>query len=477
MTTVDDYQRIHVSGVGDGTMTALARIFHRRGARVSASAVRRTPAVEALAQLGVAVVSQPNEEVLGDTGLVIHPAGRTADDAAMRLAERHGIDTLDEGAALVQMAKGHRTIAVTGTHGRATVTSMIAWILECAGFQPGFALSSRAHNFGAEGRDATDEWFVFELDERLACHREVQLDYAVCNFLELVPSTYYRGVDDIVAAMRNCLESNRRLKELFVNLDCLGNRELIRGAALRPTGYGLDHHTEFRAELLDPPDGGGYRFEAFHRDDRLRRFELSIPGRYNVVNALGAVAVAARLRVDIEVIAEALSSYQGLENRYTVATGGGVTIVKDFARHPVGVGRVVSSERRGFDGTLVGVFAPSRPETTPVDVEQFAPALADCDEVVVVDRFERRDRLEALADELRRTGSTTVRFGDPGEPLAEQLADSVRPGDKLLFFGDEDFLGDADHVQAELASRAARTEPEAEQRRFDSPLTEGDDPS
>lgn len=476
MTADEGRQRIHLLGLGTGHTVGLARILHQRGFAVSGSTSGVTGAVMRLEELGLDVATDAEPKQPSDVDTVVHPPG-FGDRASEVAADMEGdVQVVDTGTLLADIVGDLRTIGVTGTHGRATVTSMIAWILECGGWNPGFLVSTRSDNFEVEARDGQGRWFVIELDESLAFHRDLQCDYVVCSYLDLL-SPESSGSDDIVATMRRFLEANHRLKEAFVNLDCKGNRELIQKAALRPTGYALQHRTEFRGDVIDENQGddrgaGKLQFDMFHRDHRLGRFQLSIPGRYNMVNALGAAAVGQRLGVSTDEIAGALESYRGMENRYTVATGGGVTIVKDVVRHPAAIQRVLTTARREVDGRLVAVYALSEGTIGGADADDYAAAFAECDEVVLVPRGDGAN-VEALADRVRTAGTETV-VADEATPT-DQIVDRAGPGDKLVFMGNDAFLRIADHVQAGIVSRAGEAPPEEEQQRFDSPLNEGDE--
>lgn len=458
MSHLDDTERIYVCRLEEGRMAGIARILSERGYDVRGSARRPTPAVASLDETGIDVDIDPDIDSdkagLEATDLVVHPP--QTDDELVDQARRAGLETVAEAPILAEITEPFRTIGVTGTHGRATVSTMVAWILEAAGHRPGFVVSSPSRNFGVEGRDGADRWFVLEVDERLVSHRDLEPDYVVCNFLDLEPGTYYGDDDDIVGSIREFLESNRRLKEVFANLDCRGNRQVVRTSTIRPTGYSLDHKTEFRGETTETEPN--LEFEARHRDELIDRFNLRIPGRYNVVNALGALVVGHRLRISSETIAEALDSYEGLQNRYAVSSAAGITIVKDFAAHPRAVGRLVESARRQLDGPLTAVFDPQGEPSLRAESDAYTESFDACDELYVVgDGEDRPDG--GLSD----------------EEIEQHLLDELEAGDNVLFVGGDRILRRADHLQAQLAERAGRTRPEGDQPRFDGPLTGGDD--
>ena len=141
-------------------------------------------------------------------------------------AQRLEIPILHRSVVLNELIAGMRTIGVTGTHGKGTVSSMIAWILECAGWDPGFIIGGMLQNFGTNSRAGAGRWMVVEIDESDGSHANVNVDYVVCNFLEPDHLNYYRDWDDIIEKMQTFLEENDGLLDVFLNLDCSGNRRL-----------------------------------------------------------------------------------------------------------------------------------------------------------------------------------------------------------------------------------------------------------
>lgn len=445
----DDRERIEI--IGDGPRSAgLAKILDQRGHDVSGPV--------------------GGEEVEG-VGVVVDAAESDAPNERRRRLHSGDAEVIGLSEALQWLVEPFRTIAVVGTHGTGTVSSMIAWILECAGRRPGFLLSAEAHNFGASGRDGAGRWFVVELDERMATDHRFRCDYLVSSFLELSLPSYYKEIGDIARALRRFVESNRRLKEMFANLDCAGNRKLIEEVALRPTGYSINYRTEFRGHYEE--NGTPIDFRADHRENDLGEFRLQIPGGYNVVNALGAIAVAKRLGIETEVIERALDSYEGLSNRFAVARGGGVRLIKERASHPTALARMVDSAARGVEGAYCGaVQLPKAPMDASFRV-QLLEAFEPCDAVTVFvdDEGDQGEAaIQSLVDERPE-----IEIETDAQRLVDELAEMATEGDTLLFVGDDRFLRNADHVQAQLATEAEKGPPKGSQPRLDGPLAEGDE--
>lgn len=476
---IDGIGRVHMLGIGGIGVSAVARILHARGVEVTGSDVRESSLTEALRAEGMNIVIGHDPKNVEGADLVVVSTAIPDENVELVAARKAGIPVEHRSSILAKLLEGYRTIGVTGTHGKGTVSSMIAWILECAGLEPGFVIGGMLNNFGVNARDSGGKWMVVEVDESDGSHHNIACDYVVCNFLELDHLNYYDGLDDIIAKMASFLESNTRLKEAFVNLDCAGNRELVERVNLRPTGYSMEHRAEFRGELLDKGQLP-IRYRAYHRDEVLGDWELNLPGRYNVVNAMGAIAVARRIGVAPEVIGEALATYKGLENRFTIAQGGGVTIVKDYISHPTGIKKVLESAKDLVDGRVISVFKPYRYTLIKYLKDEYGEAFQGSDEVIITTMYAAEEdpipgiNTQTVVDRIEANGLPVTFI--PNQPdINDYLLETVKPGDKIIFFGGDDFFRQADQILAEFARRAAKTEgDDAAQPRFDGPLNEGE---
>lgn len=473
---LEGVKKIHLLGIGGIGVSGVARILHARGFEVSGSDVRESVLTEALRAEGVKVTIGHRAENVDGVDMVVVSTAIPATNLELVAAREKGIEIVHRSDVLNALIAGYRTIGVTGTHGKGTVSSMIAWIMECAGLKPGFIIGGMLNNFSTNARDTEGRWMVVEVDESDGSHQNIKVDYVVCNFMELDHLNYYGGLDDIIGTMVRYLEGNERLQEVFVNLDCAGNRDLVERVSLRPTGYAIEHKAEFRGDL----SGLGQlpiRFEAFQSDVKLGDFELNLPGRYNVVNAMGAIAVARRIGIDSEVIAKALSTYKGMENRFTIARGGGVTIVKDYISHPTGIRKVIESAQDLVAGRLISVFKPYRYTLIKYLQDEYATAFQGSDEVIITTMYAANEppiegiNTQLVVDKIRENGLKVTYIPEQAE-INDYLLETLVPGDKVMFLGGDDFFRQADQLTAELARRAARTEARGEQPRMDGPLAE-----
>src|SRR5690554_1063481 len=476
---IDGIGRVHMLGIGGIGVSAVARILHARGVEVTGSDVRESSITEALRNEGMDVVIGHDPKNVEGADLVVVSTAIPEENVELVAAREAGIPVEHRSSILAKLLRGYRTIGVTGTHGKGTVSSMIAWILECAGLEPGFVIGGMLNNFGVNARDSGGNFMVVEVDESDGSHLNIKPDYVVCNFLELDHLNYYDGLDDIIQNMVDFMESNERLKEAFVNLDCDGNRRLCERVALRPTGYATEHLAEYHARLLGPGQLP-IEFEASRRGQVLGELELNLPGHYNVVNAMAALAVCRRLGVEMPAIREGLKTYLGMENRFTIATGGGVTIVKDYISHPTGMRKVLQSSLNLGAGRVISIFKPYRYTLIKYLQHEYGEAFVGSDEVIITKMYAAEEdpipgiNTMTVVERIRENDLECTYIEDQTK-INDYLYEHVRPGDKVIFFGGDDFFRMADEFLAEFTRRAQTSGPGPVQRRVSGPFDEPSD--
>jgi UDP-N-acetylmuramate--alanine ligase len=331
---------------------------------------------------------------------------------------------------------------------------MIAWILDRAGWNPGFVIGGLLQNYATNARPGGGEWMVLEVDESDGSHHRIPCDYLVCNFIEADHLNYYADLDDIIRSMADYLEHNPRLKRAFANTDCTGNRTLLSRLSRPVIGYGL----EPPAEVLGTVVGSGslpVEFVVDRGGRRLGAVALNIPGRYNVTNALGALAVVMELGVSFEVASAALAEFAGLENRFAIVKAGGITIVKDYISHPTGIRRVLESAKDLTRGRIFSVWKPYRYTLLSYLQEEYATAFEGSSEVFITTMYAASEDpipgidTAFIVEKIRGTGMA-VTFVPRDQDLVAELQKRVAAGDKVIFFGGDDFFQMADQWAAKL---------------------------
>jgi UDP-N-acetylmuramate--alanine ligase len=445
-------------GIGGVGVSGVARVLLERGVEVSGSDVRESQLTLMLRGLGAQVFIGHRAENLDGASVVVVSTAIPAGNVELVEAQRRGVPVVHRAQVLAALIEGRHAVGVTGTHGKGTVSTMITWILDQAGLEPGFIIGALPHNYGVNARDGAAR-MVVEIDESDGSHLKVFPQRVVCNFLELDHLNYYKDIDDIVGAMRQFVTQNPSLERLYVNADCAGNLRMIEGlpADLVRTYAVENRAADLRGELV----GKGQlpiRFKVWRGEDCLGEVSLPLPGRYNVVNACGALLVALDMGVEFEVAARALGEFKGLENRFTLVQAGGVWLVKDYISHPTGMRKVLESARDLVTGRVISVFKPYRYTLMKYLEDEYATAFEGSDEILITTMYAANEPpipgvdTDSFVARLRASGYK-VTYLPEQEDVRPWVVQHARPGDVVLFFGGDDFFRLCDRTAVELEAR------------------------
>lgn len=440
--------RLHFIGIGGIGVSAVARVAVERGFRVSGSDVRRSQLTDAMAAIGAHVTIGHRPENVDDIDIVVVSTAIPEHNVELVTARQRGLATMHRSELLAALVEGRHAIGVTGTHGKGTTAAMITWLLEAGGFEPGFIIGGLLNNYHLNARDG-QRVVVAEVDESDGSHRNVPVDALVVNYLEADHLNYYRDRDDIISSMIDAVEKTERIQRAFVNIDCDGNRQLIERVSKPCVTYGVESPANYHA-TLDPRRGLPTRFEVHAFGESLGLFELNLPGRYNVTNAVGAIAVAHTMGVEVEQLRAATASFSGLENRFTVADAGhGVQIVKDYNSHPTAIRKVLDSAADLTRGRIFSVFKPYRYTLTSYLKDEYATAFDGSAQVVITTMYAaNEDPIEGIDTNfvvslLQNRGLDVAHVPDQND-ITAHLEALVRDGDTVIFFGGDDFFRMAD---------------------------------
>lgn len=434
----------HFVGVGGSGMSPLAEILLRRGLRVSGSDLQASPASARLVELGLTFASGHDAANVGDVDVVVRSSAVAKDNPEIVEASRRGIPIIARGELLAELMRPTRGIAVAGAHGKTTTTSMIGWVLDRAGLDPTVVVGGRVAQFGSGARIGNSDLFVAEADESDRSFLRLWPVIAVVTNLDREHLDTYASFEEIEQAFA---EFVGRVPFHGRAVLCADDRSLREMAARMPRAltYGLDDRTARFGAIDIELRGFGSQSTAVRRtggkDEPLGALTLAVPGRHNVANALAATAVAMELGVPFETIAGALSEFRGTARRFErKGEAKGVTVVDDYGHHPTEIAAVLRAARAASAGRVVCVFQPHRYTRTAHLMEDFGPALALADEIVLTDIYPAGERplpgvtLDALAARVRQVHQAVTVVPEIAE-LPDAVARRVRPGDLVITLG------------------------------------------
>ena len=455
MTT---YESVHLVGVGGAGMSGIARILLARGSRVSGSDAKDSMAVRALTALGATVhVGHDASHVPPDATVVVVSSAIRTDNPEVVAARSRGVPVEPRAAALAALMEGYRGVAVAGTHGKTTTTSMLTVALQSCGVDPSFAIGGDLNEAGSNAHHGSGDVFVAEADESDGSFLRYSPAAAVITNVEADHLDHY---GDAATYHRAFAEFAARAGDLLVACaDDPGAVAAASSATARVVTYGTAPDADLRVESV-MLTGARSSFTLVDRGRRLGVFWLSVPGRHNVLNAAAAVALGTGLGFPVAELREGLRSFRGARRRFEArGEAGGVRVFDDYAHHPTELVATLQAARTvAGRGRLVVAFQPHLYSRTQAFAAEFGAALGLADEVVVMEVYGAREdpvagvsgRIVAAAVPL---APEHVVFEPSWSAVAERLAARARPGDVILTLGAGDVTQLAPEILGALESR------------------------
>jgi UDP-N-acetylmuramate--alanine ligase len=442
-------QRVHVVGIGGAGMSAIADVLARMGHTVSGSDLKPSANVERLRALGVAAHIGHDATHVDGADMVTMSTAVPARNEEVRAATQRGIPVLTRAELLAAIACIRRTVAVAGTHGKTTTSSMLAVTLAQAGLRPSFIIGGEVNEIGGGAAWDTGEWFVVEADESDGTFLALPAEVAVVTNVEPDHLEHYGSVDGLVDAFARFLGAASGLR--VVNADDPVAARLGRAASA--VTYGESEDADYR--LVDlRSDRNGTRFTLVHDGLALGTIALPLLGRHNALNAAAAVVTAVSLGAPFTAAARALARFGGVARRFEFSGDrDGVTFVDDYAHLPGEVRAALGAAREGGWSRVVCVFQPHRYSRTEALWRDFGTAFDDADLLLVTDVY--------AAGETPRPGISgrlivqAVLDHDPTRRVAwlphrsdvvRYLCRALRPGDLCLTLSAGDLVSLVDEV-------------------------------
>ena len=444
-------QHIHFVGVGGSGMSGIAEILHNLGYTISGSDLADSATLRRLASLGIQThVGHDAAHVARADAVVTSTAVQASNPEVLRARKLH-IPVVPRALMLAELMRLKQGIAIAGTHGKTTTTSLVASVLAQAGLDPTFVIGGRLNSAGANARLGSGNYIVVEADESDA------------SFLNLLP--VMAVVTNIDADhMETYGHDFGRLKQAFVDFlhrmpfygtailctDDPAVRAIVDQVTCPITSYGFDEGAQVRATNVRAVDGQMHFTVQRRNGVTLPDLEvvLNLPGRHNVLNALSAIAVAVELNIDDAAVQTALAEFKGVGRRFqrygdhALAQGGVVTVVDDYGHHPVEMAATLAAARGAFPGRrLVLAFQPHRYTRTRDCFEDFVKVMGQADAVLLAEVYAAGEAPvvaadgRALARALRVAGKLEPVFVDDITTMAAAAVANAQPGDVLLCMG------------------------------------------
>jgi len=462
-----DIGTIHFVGIGGIGMSGIAEVMHNLGYKVQGSDVADGYVIEGLRKRGIAVTIGQSAENVGDAAVVVTSTAIKRDNPEVEAAYERRIPVVRRAEMLAELMRLKSTVAVAGTHGKTTTTSMIAALLDAGGVDPTVINGGIINSYGSNARLGASDWMVVEADESDGSFLRLDGTIAVVTNIDPEHLDHYGSFEKV----KDCfVEFVENVPFYGAALLCLDHPEvqaiIPRVRDRRIVTYGFAASADVRGSNVTPYLGGN-RFDVIvrERDGSTRTIEgvdMPMPGRHNVQNALAAVGVALEMGIPDATIQQGFAKFGGVKRRFTKVgevpmDGGAVTIIDDYGHHPVEIRAVLSAGRESAQGRVIAVMQPHRYSRLGNLMEDFAQAFNDADMVFITPVYAAGEApvegvsAEDLVEGIKRRGHRSVGVVADAAELARVLAETVQPNDMVVCLG----AGDITKWAASLAGAIA----------------------
>jgi UDP-N-acetylmuramate--alanine ligase len=438
-------KRIHFIGIGGIGMSGIAEVLCNLDFVVSGSDVKRSKYTDRLEKLfNIRISEGHSAENLQDAQVVVYSSAITPDNPEIVFARQTGIPVIPRAEMLAElMTLKPYAIAVSGTHGKTSTTSMIATILGHAGFDPTTVVGGVVETLGSNAKLGSSDWFVTEADESDRSFLMLNPTIAVVTNIDKEHMESYKGMDDVVQCFTDFVNKVPFYGAAIICLDDPNVQLIIPILKRRRVTFGLTAQADVSAFNIRHNQSFSSTFAVRKGNTTLGDIELPVPGRHNVYNALAATAVALELEIPFERIVESFAGFKNANRRFQFkGEANGITVVDDYGHHPTEIVATLSAAKQGGDGKrTVVVFQPHRYSRTKELMDDFVVAFNNADLLFILDIYAASEQpiegitAEALTENIKRYGHKNVAYIGDIKSATDKVCAALEPGDLVITLG------------------------------------------
>jgi UDP-N-acetylmuramate--alanine ligase len=460
-------KNVHFIGIGGIGMSGIAEVLCNLGFTVSGSDLKRSKNTERLEKLhGVKIYEGHDAENVGNAHVVVVSSAVSDENPEVVFAKQHGVPVIARAEMLAElMTLKPYSVAIAGTHGKTTTTSMVATILTHAGLDPTTVVGGVVDRFGSNAKLGSSEWFVTEADESDRSFLMLYPTIAVVTNIDKEHMESYKGMDDVVQCFTDFVNKIPFYGAAVICLDDPNVQLIIPLIKRRRVTYGLTAQADISAHDISFTESFGSSFTVWRGTEVLGQIELPVPGLHNVYNALAATGVALELEVPFEKIADAFSGFRNANRRFQFkGEVDGITVVDDYGHHPTEILATLSAAKFSARGRrTVVVFQPHRFTRTRELMHEFALAFNNADVLYVLDIYAASEppiegiTAEVLTENIKRYGHKNVTYVGSIDTAAARVCENLLPEDLVITLGAGNVTRLSDEIIEELNKRSVGT--------------------
>ena len=451
-------KHVHFVGIGGIGMSGIAEVLLNLGYKVTGSDVRATPITDRLERCGATIYSRHAAENVTSAHVVVTSSAVRTDNPEIREAEQRKVPVIARAEMLAELARLKYSVAVAGTHGKTTTTSMIATILDCAGLDPTVVVGGILNTIGSNARLGKGEFIVLEADESDRSFLLLSPTIAVVTNIEADHLDHYRDLEDIQAAFLSFINKVPFYGAAILCLDEPAVQSLIPQVKRRIVTYGTAAPCDVRITDVNM-EGLGSTFVLRSNGGSVENIKLNVPGMHNVLNATAAYATARDMGVETSLIANGLESFRGVNRRFQVKSCDGITVIDDYAHHPTEIRATLGAAKAANFRRIFAVFQPHRYTRTFHLFDDFARAFNLADSILILDIYPAGENpiegitTPALIEKIKSFGHKSVLYAPNFEMIESYVIANARDGDAVVVMG----AGNVTKLSDTLSERFSRT--------------------
>jgi UDP-N-acetylmuramate--alanine ligase len=434
-------RHVHFIGVGGIGMSGLAEILRTLEFDVSGSDLKEGETTKRLARLGVRIDVGHRVGNVKGADVVVYSSAIGPENPEMVEAHELGIPVITRAEMLAELMRVKYGVAIAGSHGKTTTTSLVATVLRAAGYDPTVVVGGRMAALGSNARLGAGDLLVAEADESDGSFLRLSPTVAVVTNIDPEHLDFYGSHDKLKDAFIEFVEKVPFYGLAVLCLDHPHVQDLLPRVRRRHVTYGLSPQADYSARALSFR-GTTTSFVAYKKGAPLGEFGVRMPGQHNVLNCLAAIAVADELEVPLDVMKEALATFHGVARRFSiVAEVNGIALIDDYGHHPAEVRATLAAARRAYDGRVLVAFQPHRYTRTELCFDDFSRAFNDADRVILTDIYAAGEKpipgisAESLAASITEHGHHAASYVGDKYEAGRLLAAEARPGDVVIALG------------------------------------------
>lgn len=449
-------EHYHFIGIGGIGMSGIAKLYLRRGVRVSGSDLKENKVTEELKKMGAEVFIGHAASHISGADLIIHSSAIKEDNPEMKEAKKLGIPVIKRAQGLARLMQDKTVITVTGSHGKTTTASLISYTLLEAGCLPTVAIGGILKNIDTNASVGKGEFFVAEADESDGSFLYYQPAYSIITNIDYEHLDYYKEFKNVLSAFKEFINKTSKTGCLFACSDDKNLKGLVTSHRNKHILFGLNKDADVLANNIKI-NGLNSEFDCFYQGRFIERFGLALGGMHNISNALSVIALGLELKIDLPVIKKALLNYKGTQRRLEIKFNNrDYWVIDDYAHHPTEIKATLEAIKGFKSNRVIAIFQPHRYSRTKLLWEEFTRSFTLADELIITDIYpagetpEKGITAERLCSSIKeRSCGKAVSFL-PREEILAYLLKNLRAGDLVITMGAGDITKISDEMVARL---------------------------